>query len=260
MKKSKIKNYLLLTFLLFGCGGSGDNGKDPISFSETSGTVGYVQLNISNSESPNLSEVGTIKNYKVKIEGNGFAPIEQTISKEAAGVLIQGVPQGSNRRVEISALNQKGQVLREGAVENFTIAGGEQKALDVKLEPVPVLLNLNDGDYQSNRRLYFHVLTDPEHRLMFKDAVVESDKEGFAKIYPGVLPSGDCPIEIIDQDSGKSSKILIHLWEGQDIYGAPLWAASQISKRMGQSLVRESQKGVVEGELFANIKEALWKK
>lgn len=233
----------IVLLCLLGCG-SGDNPSQPITFSESPGSAGYLHLSLSNTESPHRSEVGTITQYKMRVEGDGFEPIEETISKEASGVLIQNIPQGTDRRIQVQALNRYGQLLREGSIENVVVESGVQKNLEVKMESVPVLLNLHEGKYLSNQRFYFHVLTDPNHRVAVSGESALSDivsgrdfidvsADGSGKFCPGVLNGGDYVFEVIDQDSKKSSKISLHLWDGSGVKGAPLFSASAQDKKLG---------------------------
>jgi len=261
---------LMLGFwIVIGCGSEKDLPQG-ISFSETAGDVGYIHLSLSNSESPSLLELGTISKYRLKIEGEGFETLEQTFSKEAGGVVIQGIPVGPNRRIQVLALNSRDQVLREGVAENITIERGKQSQLEIILYSVPVILNLKQDDYLSNQRLYFHILTDPHHRLAvegespLRDIIsgletLESNQAGLSKFYPGVFPAGDATFTVFDLDSEKSSKVLVHLWDGSAIKGASLFASSQSQKRLGQVFANQTELGAFGGELLPNIVEALWK-
>lgn len=227
--------FSLLTFA--GCGGLGVQSPQEIRFEESNGDVGYLQLNLSNT-------TGAITHYHIKIEGEGFEPKEEILSKEAGGVAIEGIPAGSNRRIQVLALNKKGQTLREGILEGVAITPGEIASLNIILQAVPVVLNFGEGDYQSNRRLFFSVLTDPGDRIALRETAaytdilsgretVEADSKGLVRFYPGILPAGLHTFEVIDFDSSKSSHISVRLWDGGAIGPAPLWAASSIETTVG---------------------------
>ncbi|MBI4224543.1 MAG: hypothetical protein HY609_06370, partial [Deltaproteobacteria bacterium] len=203
--------------------------------------------------------VGAISQFRIQIEGDDFETITQTLSAGAAGAEIRGIPGGEGRTIRIWALNAAGQTLREGILENVAIHGGQIQSLDISLQAVPVVLNLTDGDHQSNRRLYFHVLTDPAHSIGiegYRDVSSgESEKraggDGLVRFYPGVLPAGSYAFRIVDFDSGKLTPLNITLWEGEGVEAAPLVAASLgDASRLGQALVGE--------ETFPNIVEVLW--
>lgn len=253
------KIFLLGLFLLISCGGTSQ--PKGITFSEAEGDVGYIHLALSNTE-------GAITAYRLRMSGEAMETVEQTISAEAAGVEIQGIPAGPHRTIQVQALNEEGKVLREGLLEDVTIKAGETEVLSLVLQAVPLVLNFKEGDYASNQRLSFSVLTDPTHRVVvegFNDVQTGSDEilansEGRLRFYPGILPAGDHTFKIFDQDSGKATTLTLHLWEGQDVFAAPLVSASNnLSGRFGQTMAFESYSENLGHELFPNIVEALWK-
>lgn len=255
-----MRKYLFIIILLCSCGGEVE-GPQGITFSESQGALGYIHLNISNA-------VGAIHQYRMKISGEGLDPIEQTFSPQAAGVVIQGIPAGAKRIIQIQALNAQGVLLREGGLENIFIEAGKQQELEISLQAVPVLLNLKAGSTLSNQRLYFRILTDPNHRVGVEGLSdvrsgaleVVAKENGELRFYPGVLAAGDHTFNIFDKDSGRSTTLSLHLWEGQDVFAAPLFTTSSTAKaRLGQPLVAESYAGNFGGELFPNIAEVLWK-
>ncbi len=234
---SVVRPLSLVLFILIGCGSPEVQSPEEIRFQESEGNVGYLQLNLSNTS-------GAITHYKIRIEGEGFETKEETLSKEAGGVAIQGIPAGKNRQIEVSALNNKGQTLREGILENVEIIAGLGLTLNIPLQAVPLVLNFQDGAYESNRRVFFSVLTDPGHRVGLRgeknyadilsgSEAVFANGQGLARFYPGLLPAGQQAFEVIDFDSGKSSRISLRLWDGQAIAPAPLWAASATDTTVG---------------------------
>lgn len=242
MKPPHILFFALLVFA--GCGGNEATPSGEIVFEEAAGDVGYIHLNLSNTKNINISELGTITQYKIRIEGEGFEPKEKILSKESKGVALSGIPVGKKRRVQVFALNRENQILREGLVEGVAIEIGKSLDLEIALEAVPLVVNRREGDFLSNGRLFFHVLTDPKRRIairgesFFHDILsgkesAESDDQGLAKFFPGTIPPGDHSFEIVDVDSGKSSKILLHLWEGQAVRPAPLWAGGSEKSVLG---------------------------
>ncbi len=248
----------LIFFHLFlvACGGSSENPAE-ISFSETTGEIGYVQLSLHDSKTRSLSEAAQITHYKIVIQGNNLAPIEKTLSSEAAGVAVEGIPVGKNRKIEIFALNSHEKILREGSIENLTIEPGKVAAVSIGLQSVPVILNLFDGERLSNQRLYFKILTDPGHRVTFQGGpTVSADEKGEAKLYPNIFEAGEHLFTLTDEDSQKSITLRIKLWDGAAIQAAPLFAAANGGEaRLGQSLAQDT--GPASGDIFFNIAEIL---
>lgn len=216
MKKSFGFCILIFGFGLAGCGS--ETSPEPISFSETPGDVGYIQLSLSNASNPNVSEIGTLTHYKVRLEGKGFEPIEQTVSAEAKGALIQGIPVGKNRNIYVQALNNREQILREGLLENIAIQKGKTN-LEIALQSVPVVLNLESNRSVSNQGLHFDILTDPGHHLLVQGALqkeMTADEQGLARFSPDPLPAGYYQFTILDQDSNKSNVLSLRLFEGAE--------------------------------------------
>jgi len=234
-------SFLFLFLFLISCGGGG--GPTEISFSENAGDVGYIQLNVSGSESVIASEVAQIEQYKIVFSGDDFETKEQLLTSDAAGVTIQGIPIGTGRRVEIFALNSKEQVVRKGVLENIDISGGPNR-FDITLQSIPVVLNVADGDFLSNRRLSFKVFSDPGHAVAVETEQPLSDiltslnyaptnEEGLARFYPGVLAPGAHTFTIQDLETGFTTTLSLTLWDGSQILGAPLFAASNTRTRVG---------------------------
>lgn len=269
-----IWNLFRISCLVFGicfvvsCGGSVQE-QTGISFSETKGDAGYIQLAVNNSKSPSLAKEAQIVSYKILLAGEGIDPKEQTIAADANGAVIEGIPAGKKREIKVQAFNSMGQILREGVLENISITAGGVTPVSITLDSIPLVLNLADGGSLSNQRLYFKVLTDPGHSISVEgdQRSVTVDESGEAKIYPGSLSPGPHSFTILDTTNGKSSSLTLQLWEGSQIKGAPLLAASRVGKgsplagvqRLGQVLARASGAGVKGEELFPNIAGALWK-
>lgn len=246
-----------------------------IAILETKGTAGYLQLNINGLATPSHVEVATIAFYKIVVERDGFAPIEQTLSKEANGLQIANLPTGKIRRIRLLALNARGQVLREGVTENVEISPGREIRLEIVLQAVPVFLNVADGDSISNQRLFFRLFSDPGHRLAVEtdraltdalsgESQMATDANGEAAFYSADFPAGDYFFTLRDLETQKFSTVAVHLWSGEKIRAAPLFAGSfakaEPASRLGQSAVRRSDSIKAAGEWLANIARRLWEK
>jgi len=235
----------ICTLIFVGCG-SGGNEPSSISFSETK-EGGAIQLTVFDSKNPNLSKTVQVSKYKVVLDGEGLTPLEQTFSQDAGGVVIAGIPVGQNRRIQVSALNEQGKILREGVADHIFVEGGKITDVPVSLQAIPVVLNVSDNDHLSNRRLYFQIFSDPKHNVAVSEGnplpdiltslnQLPTDEQGIAKLYPGSLAPGEHHFVIQDMTTGKSSSLTLNLWDGNKIKGAPLFSASKTTTKLGGSL------------------------
>ncbi|MBI5299397.1 MAG: hypothetical protein HY877_03770 [Deltaproteobacteria bacterium] len=245
--KTKMKN-LIFIILIFctGCG-SENSGPASVSFSETKGG-GNIQLTVFDSKNPNLSKSVQISKYKVVLDGEGLTPLEQTFSQDAGGAVIAGIPVGQNRRIQVSALNEQGKILREGMADHIAVEGGKITDVPVTLHAIPTVLNVSDNDHVSNQRLYFQIFSDPKHAVTVTEDnplpdiltslnQLPTDEQGVAKLYPGALEPGEHHFIIQDVTTGKSSSLTLNLWDGSKIKGAPLFTASTKTIRIGENFI-----------------------
>lgn len=264
-------------FLIFifcweaGCGSTQNPEDFSLSFSEAEGKAGYVQLNISSGLASKLSEAATIVEYKIILEPmDGGAPEERHLTSQAKGVLIEGLDPKKTYRVRVQALNSRGQILREGIVEGVLAPTGEIKNVEAILKPIPVVLNYLEGEFVSNERLFFHILSDPNHKIaieapdlltdQFSDAQeIVTASNGFGKFYPNIFPPGPAVFTVRDLDAGTTYRLTLHLWDGEGIQAAPIFSAvSRAPARFGQVFIRESAEASKGGEFFPNIARVLW--
>lgn len=278
-----MKNFffkILLVGTLCGGVGCGAGLQEPkeILFSESSGAVGYLHLNVANAENQLISELGSIEKYKIILEGEGMERKEKSFSKTTANLLIQGIPPGENRRILVQALNRKDQVLREGEVEGLSVVRGKVTRADIVLEAVPVVLNLSDGEYLSNLRLYFSLFSDAKHPLRVEQEGILQDvrtglselttsASGLVRFYPPRMEAGSYSFFIRDLVTDKTMALTLHLWDGKGVAVAPLFTGSgveapigeAIPKRFGEVFSQESSGSQTSNNFFPNIVRTLWR-
>lgn len=230
-----------------GCGGipsslpvsSADLSTDPaIAILETQGEAGYLHLSVNSLNTPSQNEAATIAAYKIIVERDGQPALEQTLSKEAKGLTIRQLPHGWVRRIHLMAMNLRGDILREGALENIFVEPGKEMRVEMVLKSVPIFLNVTDDAFLSNRRLFFRLFSDPGHRLVVQtDRVLTdglsrqeeltTDARGEALFYSADFSPGTYAFTVRDLDTEKFSTVTLRLWEGQGIQAAPLFAGGQ---------------------------------
>lgn len=266
MKRSII---ILFGFLIPACGSNMGPPSGKISLSENLGEAGYIHLNISGSLSPVLAQKGTIEKYKIILEGDGEAPLEQILSSLAKGFSLIGLLPDKKYSLRVYALNGDDKILREGFLNDVRLALGESLDLNIVLEALPVVLNHSDGDQVSNKRLFFYLFSDPGSRLVVEengplsDIISQKDililaESGIAKFFPGRISAGDHHFRIRNLDNAKSTELNIFLWEGDGMHGAPLISASDPQNSVGQTLAASRVLNGFRGVVFPNIAEALW--
>lgn len=264
-------------FGISGCGGApssvippADLSADPaIAILETQGEAGYLQLSVHSLNTPSQNEAATIAAYKIIVERDGYAPLEQTISKEARGLTIRRLPQGWLRRIRLMALNLRGDVLREGMIENVFVESGKEMRLEMVLKAVPIFLNAADGGFLSNRRLFFRIFSDPGHRLVVqtdraltdglsqKEELV-TDARGEALFYSADFSAGTYTFTVQDLDTGNFSAVTLELWEGQGIIAAPLFAGGLTRAEAPAAAFSRVGESVAGGNFLADMAERLW--
>lgn len=268
-----MKKIFLIFIICWGAGcGSTQNPEDfSLSFSENEGKAGYVQLSISGGLASKLSEAATITEYKIILEPmDGGAAEERHLTSQAKGVLIEGLDPKKTYRVRVQALNSRGQILREGIVEGVMALKGKIRNVEAVLKPIPVVLNYLEGEIVSNERLFFHILSDPNHKITIESPDFLADQfsetqeivtasNGFGKFYPNIFPPGPTIFTVRDLDAGTMYRLTLHLWDGEGIQSAPFFSASAMApSRFGQVFIRESADAARGGEFFPNIARVLW--
>lgn len=266
------KVFLIFIFCWGASCGSTQNPEDfSLSFSEAEGQTGYVQLNINNGLASKLSEAATITEYKIILEPmDGGTPEEKHLTSQAKGVLIEGLDPKKTYRFRVQALNNRGQILREGIVEGVLALKGKIRNVEAVLKPIPVVLNYLDGEIVSNERLFFHILSDPNHKIAIEAPDLLTDQfsktqeivtapNGFGKFYPDIFPLGPAVFTVRDLDAGTVYHLTLHLWDGEGIQAAPFFSAgSPVPARLGQVFIQESADAARGGEFFPNIARVLW--
>lgn len=189
------------------------------------------------------AEHGRIEKYEVLVTGEGIqrAVVAQFPGDASEGV-IEGVPAGEGRRVDVRAVNPNGSVIRAGEAQGVRVGGG-LTAVEVTLEAVPIFTNLAQGNAVDNTRLVFSVFGDPEH-----PAIVEEVREegavpmldaasglpefnldaatGLGRLAPALLEPGKRTFSVTDLATGRRSLVGVRVVEGRGRRSAPIVSAA----------------------------------
>jgi hypothetical protein len=227
----------------FGCGGSAGSP----NVNSSGGSAGSAKLVIHNSQSKDDSkDYGAVKIYKVSVSGAGIAePIEVEFSGDSESGVIEGIPSGAERKVEVSAINNNDQLIRQGAAEGVHVAPGAVSEVDVEMDAVPIFANLRDGNVVKDTRLRFELFADPEDPLHVEEVLGDSNVALFdvvtdsAELYPDInsgiammVPAGVTPGEhsfkVYSDRTGRSSAVTIKVIDGTKVKPAPIYSGGNL--------------------------------
>ena len=122
----------------------------------------------------------------------------------------------------------------------------KETSLNLKLEAVPLVLNLREGQPLSNARLFFRLYADPEQELQIEQngKVIGrsiTDERGIAALYYPGLSAGEYPFTIRNLANDLTSTLNLKVWEGNFVSAAPLGAASGGAGAFGQPFLSISK-------------------
>ncbi len=274
-----IKQYLIpiILFVVIGYGCSSGGGQNSSEVNSDSASINLAVIHTTERDSHYL--VGRIARFLIVVEGDNLQPIKLNVSANAHEVEIENVAPGENRKITVTAFNRDDQAIREGVSELFSIAKGETKEVSVKLEAIPVFINVHDGNVVSNKRLVFEILADPGESLTVEDVTEKSVEPlvslstnsneistnastGLGLFNPMNVRLGERTFQARSTKTGKFSNVKLVVTDFELRKPAPLYSAGQISlkninlqpSRLGQWSARPSTSGQPPiGELWPNI-------
>lgn len=277
MKTNLFKSLLFLLFIpmLSHCTGLG-GGASPTARNGDS-TVSVVVLTTSERDSKFL--VGKITRFRIALEGEGMDARKLDVSSNAHEVEISNVPAGTARKIIVTAFNRDNLPVREGSSTPFSIEQGETKEVVVKLEAVPVFINVKEGNVVSRKRLVFEILSDPGERLTVEDVTKEqdirnlislsnnephvvADASGVGLFNPKEIDLGARVFRVKSLVTGRSSQVHLVVTNAELHKPAPLFTAGKIAlhqghvrpTRVGQWSARPSHLSKTpQGELWPTI-------
>lgn len=224
---------LLIIIFLTGCGGAP-------SISENA----QLKLKISNTQKGEaLPQKAVVKSYRVTISGDWIdLPITAEFGADASFGVIENIPTGTNRDVLVWALNSENKPVRIGEKGDVSIDGGEN-VIDIKLNKVPLFLNIRDGGVLDNTRLKFDVFAEAGDQLVVEDSAGANKNELYADTSTGVgsisapnSAEGAHTFIVRDLENGMSSSVNVTLLNGAKRKGAPFFSAMQGTLRQIGSL------------------------
>jgi hypothetical protein len=246
---------LVLLFLFASCGAGVYDRQDSVA---KTGSIKAIIIG-SQSFNPNISH-GKIIQYKVTISGDDFfEPVVETFDGAAESGVIDNVPAGDNRLLKVEAINQNNIKIREGETRELEITAGEVAEAEVKMESVPVFVNLNDGNIVPNTQFKVRIFSDPAEQITIEDefnsvtlplvdaninsAEISPDiNSGFADIKPGLLPAGGHNFTVKNLKTGRSATVSIKLTDGTKLISAPLYSGGLVGVgHIGKNLLGQNK-------------------
>lgn len=217
-----------------GCGGSAVAPDFDISESVENPGSGSITLNLIVPPAPYASARSTLDSFEVTIEGEDMeVPFGKKLGAEAKGMLLENLPLGKGRSLTVRGLNANGELLRIGKIDSLKLDSTDGESVTLKLNAVPLVLNLRNGDHISNRRLFFRLFADPGERFSVRlnGAVLGervADLRGIASFYHPDLPPGRHSFTILNLENDLTTQLDLSVWDGAKTLGAPFSAASEI--------------------------------
>ncbi len=236
--RTRMGHQWLIVFVvacLAGCGGS--------QTLDEGAAILAVKVQGARSFNPSVAP-GQIEVFEVRVSAPDIPePIVAEFSGDAAEGVIEGVPTGSDRVVEVIARNANAQTIRAGEAPGVRIGGGMNE-VDVALESVPIFTNLTAGAVVENTRLIFRLFADPEHPLLIEriaddgaDALVDPATSvaeiqldfntGLGRMAPAVIEAGMYRFRVRDLVTDRASEVEVRLIDAGTRRPAPLFSAAQ---------------------------------
>lgn len=217
-----------------GCGGSAVAPDFDISESGANPENSSITLNLIVPPAPYASAKSTLHSFEVTIEGEDMeASFRKNLGADAKGMVLENLPLGRGRSLTVRGLNADGELLRLGKIESLKLDSTAGESVALKLNAVPLVLNLRNESQISNRRLFFRLFADPGERLSVRlngDVLGErvADSRGIASFYHPDLPPGRYSFTIHNLENDLTTQLDLSVWDGAQTLGAPLSAASDL--------------------------------
>lgn len=223
---------LLALLALSGCGGGAENGGASLAIN----VIGAKSFDPS-------AEHGRVEKYEVIVAGEGIeGDIVSEFPGDATEGVVEDVPAGENRRVEVRAVNPNQAVIRAGEATGVKLEGG-MNAVDVAMEAVPIFTNLAAGNAVDNTRLVFKVFSDPANPVMVTEQSADGASPvfdastnrtelsldtvtGLARLASPVMEPGVRTFAVTDLVTGRQSAVAVRLLEGRGRRSAPSVSAA----------------------------------
>jgi hypothetical protein len=187
-----------------------------------------------------------VEKFVVTVSGNGIEePLVAEFPGDATEGIIEGVPAGRDRVVEVEAINEDDWTLRAGEEEGVKVNGGSTSDVDIALEAVPVFINLAPESVVENTRLIFRVYSEESSPVVIEDlfkaqsdlivnpstSVPELDLDqatGLGLLAPRVRPVGRHEFTVRSTANGRSNTANVRLLDGAIRKAAPFVAGSDL--------------------------------
>jgi hypothetical protein len=253
--KSIIKYICLLGVLVF----AGCATPQSVAVSDCAGgDCGSVMLVVHNAKAvQGYAPYSRIEKYVVTVTGQGIEePLVGEFPGDATEGVIEGVPAGEGRVVEVTAINEDDWTLRAGEEEGIKINGGATADVDVTLEAVPVFTNISRESVVENTRLIFKVYSEEPDPVVIEDLFdAQSDlvvnpstsapeidldqSTGLGFLAPRVRPIGQHEFTVRSTATGRANTAHVRLLDGALRKAAPFVAGSELgsfSARAGDGI------------------------
>lgn len=230
--------YLLALLALAGCGGT--EGFD--------GSGIAVRVSSAKSFDPLISH-GQVKLYRVTVTGEGIdGPIVAEFAGDATEGVIEDIPTGDDRTVEVEAINPNDVRILAGEAYGVEVGGGITE-VPVALEAVPIFTNIASGNTVENTRLVFKLFSDPTNPVIVEEmggggaSPMIDAATNLAELYldqstgngwlaPALLEPGKRMFVVRDLVTGRSNQVAVRVVDGTGMKPAPFVTAATVGSEL----------------------------
>ena len=233
-----LKTLLIFTVFISACGGTGLDGGGG------GGTYGGAKVIINRSRGLEKGRYAKVEKYLVKVSS---PDMDEEITAEFDGGtkygVVEGVPAGKDRHLEVTAVNPDGKTIRAGERGGITVYGGKVADVEVTMEAVPIFVNLKDGNTVPSTRLAFQIFSDPNDVVEVLDTTNQAPlfdiasglneittdvSTGIGTMRPQGISPGEHVFRVLSKTTGRYSEVKVRVVDGMGGRPAPLYSAGYV--------------------------------
>lgn len=194
------------------------------------------------------SDFGKIDFYQITISADDLAKaIVQKFKADSNTANILNVPVGSDRAIEIVALNPFGQTIRRGKKDGIDILPGQATQINLVMKSVPIFTNIRNKSAVANERLRFGIFGEPDSPLEIIDTTSKkpiplidkttastkidtSNADGLFSLIPKTMDAGVYIFAVRDTKTGEETTATVTLYSSLGRAGLGIYSGGMIAE------------------------------